>query len=94
MSAPETSLVSVICATPPFPRSLCRSFKRTLPVSCFQSKAVLSGLGSQPALTAQQKLRRGLGHFCVSPIFFPGLAPEAGRRQDSLREQGSGVGRR
>lgn len=74
MSAPETSLVSVICATPPFPRSPCRSFKRTLPVSCFQSEAVLSGLGSQAALTAQQAEKRSGALLCV-PHLLPWPCP-------------------
>lgn len=51
MSAPETSLVSVICAAPPFPRSPCRSFKRALPVSRFQSEAALSGVLGHNQLT-------------------------------------------
>ena len=86
MSALETSRVSVICATPPLPRSPDHSFQRTLPVSRFHRAKLFWDLGSHPAHMSQQKLRKGLGSFSVASIFSSALLPEVGRKEASRWE--------
>lgn len=94
MSALETTLVSVTCAAPPFPRSPYHSFKRDLPVSCFH-RAKLFWLVSWVTTSSHcpaDAEKRGLGYSCLGPPS-SGLAllPEVERKQDSPWELGFGV---